>query len=95
MNTDFGNSTSSLVAYILRNTDGRKTSSPPSDWTTLPSNTTNGRQYGAFLGYNLQWDQLVIGFDLAYNRLSSLERVGERFDRAPVVTTSDNTSTTT
>jgi outer membrane immunogenic protein len=87
MNTDFGNSTSSLVAFALRNTTVENEFSP-SDWTTLPSNTTNGRQYGAFLGYNVQWDQLVIGFDLAYNRMSSLgTSANDSISR--MVTTSD------
>jgi outer membrane immunogenic protein len=72
MNTTFGNGTSSLIAYLLRNTTVENEFSP-SSWTTLPSNTTNGRQFGAFLGYNFQWDQLVIGFDGAYNRPSTLE----------------------
>ena len=72
MNADFGNSTSALVAYILRDTK-LESEFQPSNWRTLPSSTTNGRQYGAFLGYNVQWDQLVVGFDLAYNRISSLD----------------------
>jgi opacity protein-like surface antigen len=72
MNTDFGNSSSALVAYSLRNTTVENEFSP-SSWTTLPSSTTNGQQYGAFLGYNWQWDQLVIGADLGYNNLSSLQ----------------------
>src|SRR5665213_730605 len=69
MNTDFGNSTSALVAYSLRNTTAENEFSP-SSWTALPANTTNGRQYGAFIGYNWQWDQLVVGLDVAYNRAS-------------------------
>lgn len=72
MNTDFGNSTSDLVAYSLRNTVVENEFAP-SNWTALPANTTNGRQYGIFLGYNWQWDELVIGFDAAYNRPSSLK----------------------
>lgn len=72
MNANFGNSTSSLIAFILRNTT-LQNEFQPSSWTTLPSTTTGGDQFGAFVGYNFQWDQLVIGFDLAYNRTSSLE----------------------
>ncbi len=72
MNTDFGNSSSSLIAYSLRNTT-LQDEFQPSSWTTLPSNTTNGRQYGAFLGYAVQWDELVLGVDGAYNRPSSFE----------------------
>jgi outer membrane immunogenic protein len=72
MNTDFGNSTGSLVAFSLRNTTVQQ-EFEPSNWTTLPSTTTNGRSFGAFIGYNVQWDQLVAGFDMAYNRPSTLE----------------------
>lgn len=89
MNTDFGNSTSSLVAFILRNTEVEDQFSP-SSWTTLPANTTNGRQYGAFLGYNWQWDQLVAGFDLGYNRTSSLTTSASDTIARQVVTTPDN-----
>jgi outer membrane immunogenic protein len=89
MNTDFGNSTSSLIAFILRNTSVEDQFSP-SNWTTLPSNTTNGRQYGAFLGYNLQWDQLVVGFDVGYNRISSLTSSASDTIARQVVTTPDN-----
>ncbi|HEY1309316.1 MAG TPA: outer membrane beta-barrel protein [Pseudolabrys sp.] len=89
MNADFGNSTSALVAFALRNTEVEDQFSP-SSWTTLPSTTTNGRQYGAFLGYNVQWDQLVIGFDLAYNRTSSLTASASDSISRQVVTTPDN-----
>lgn len=71
MNTDFGNSSSSLVAYSLRNTTVLNELQPQT-WTTLPSNTTNGRQYSIFLGYNIQWSELVLGLDGSYNRPSSL-----------------------
>jgi opacity protein-like surface antigen len=93
MNTDFGNSTSGLIAYSLRNTEVEDQFSP-SNWTTLPSNTTNGRQYGAFLGYNWQWDQLVLGMDAAYNRASSMTAsAGDSIGRQ-VVTTPDNVNNT-
>jgi outer membrane immunogenic protein len=72
MNADFGNSSSGQVAYILRNTT-IENEMHPSDWTTLPSDTTNSSQFGAFIGYNVQWDQLVVGFDLGYNRMASAE----------------------
>jgi outer membrane immunogenic protein len=87
MNVEFASSTSALVAYMLRDTLLEK-EFQPSKWTTLPSSTTNGRQYGAFLGYNVQWDQLVVGFDAAYNRFSSLETSVSDFI-AREVTTSD------
>jgi len=72
IDTDFGNSTGQEVAYILRNTT-LQSEIAPSGWTTLPHNVSNGRTYGAFLGYNMQWDQLVLGVDAAYNRTTSLQ----------------------
>jgi outer membrane immunogenic protein len=87
MQTDFGNSTSALVAYSLRNTTVENEFTP-SSWTTLPSSTTNGKQFGAFLGYNSQWDQIVLGLDIAYNRVSSMQSsASDSISR--IVTTSD------
>ena len=93
MTTDFGNSTSGLIAYSLRNTEVEDQFSP-STWTTLPSNTTNGQQYGAFIGYNWQWDQLVVGMDAAYNSLSSLNASASDSITRQVVTTPDNVNNT-
>ena len=87
MNTDFSNSTSSLVAHILRQST-LETEASPSSWPTLSSNTTNGRQFGAFIGYNVQWDQLVVGFDVGYNRFAKMESsASDSLSRS--VTTSD------
>jgi outer membrane immunogenic protein len=36
-------------------------------------NTANGPVFGGFLGYNFQWDQLVIGFDIGYKYASVLD----------------------
>jgi len=89
INTDFGNSTSQHVAYILRNTTVEN-EMRPSQWTALPSTVSNGRSYGAFLGYSVQYEELVIGFDLAYNRTSAMENsASDGLSR--IVTTSDNT----
>jgi outer membrane immunogenic protein len=71
MSADFGNGTSSEIAYILRNST-LEDEFHPSSWTTLPKTVTNSQQWGAFLGYNWQMDQLVLGADVAYNRPSSL-----------------------
>ena len=71
MSTDFGNAGSSEISYILRNTT-LENEFQPSSWTTLPKTVTDSTQYGGFLGYNWQMEQLVLGVDLAYNRPSSL-----------------------
>jgi opacity protein-like surface antigen len=92
MNTDFGSGASSLIAYSLRNTTVENEITP-SNWTTLPNSTTNSGQYGAFIGYNMQWEQLVIGFQGAYNRLSSLQAIAsDHIDR--IATTSDTYANT-
>jgi outer membrane immunogenic protein len=71
MSTNFGNAGSSQIAYILRNST-LQNEFQPSSWTTLPKTVTNSMQYGGFLGYNWQMEQLVLGVDAAYNRPSSL-----------------------
>jgi opacity protein-like surface antigen len=87
MNTDFGTSTSSQIAFILRNSTLENEASP-SDWTTLPATSTNGPVFGGFIGYNVQWSELVVGFDLAYNHPSIFQTsVGDSINR--IVTTSD------
>lgn len=47
---------------------------------TIPSNTTNGPVFGGFLGYNVQWDQLVVGFDLGYKYPSVLDSIHSAVD---------------
>lgn len=34
--------------------------------------STTGRQFGAFIGYNSQWDGVVLGAEAAYNKASGL-----------------------
>lgn len=87
MNTDFGNATSSLISYSLRNTT-LEAEVHPSDWTTLPSDLTNSNQFGGFIGYNIQWDDLVLGFDIGYNHPSSLDSSASD-SIARIVSTSD------
>jgi opacity protein-like surface antigen len=72
MRTDFANSAGSQVAFILRNTI-QETEFAPSSWTTVAPDTTNGQVYGAFLAYNMQWDRLVVGFDMNYKYAASVD----------------------
>ena len=87
LNTDFGDSTSPLVAFILRNST-LENEAQPSSWTALPRNSTNGPVFGGFVGYNVQWSELVLGADLAYMHPSVLQSsVSDSISRT--VTTSD------
>jgi outer membrane immunogenic protein len=88
MNTDPGNSTSQPIAFILRNTLLEAQFSP-SEWTTLAPGTTNSAVYGAFVGYNMQWDNLVVGFDAGYKHPSKLD-AGAIDSITRRVVTSDN-----
>ena len=72
LTTDFGDSTSSSVAYILRDTTIEAEFSP-SSWTSLPKDVSNSSSWGAFIGYNVQWGQLVMGADIGYTRMTSMD----------------------
>lgn len=65
---DFAGSTSTLIAYILRNTTIEDTLHA-STWTTLPRTSTSGTGYGGFIGYNTQWDDAVLGAEISYNHV--------------------------
>lgn len=87
INTNFGSSTSQGVAYILRNST-LENEAQPSTWTALPNSITNGRQFGGFVGYSMQWDGVIVGFDVGYNRMShSSASASDSLSRS--VTTSD------
>ena len=88
LNSDFGNSAQSQVAFILRNST-LEAEGAPSTWTTLPGKTTNGAVFGAFLGYNWQWSELVLGADLAYQHPSVLQSTADGSVRR-IFDTSDN-----
>lgn len=88
MNTDFGNSTGQSVAYILRNST-LQSEAAPSTWTTLPITNTNSRQYGGFLGYSMMWEDVIIGVDVGYNRMSNAE-ASATDSLSRIVTTSDS-----
>lgn len=65
---DFGSGTQSLIDYILRND---VVGTHVSNWTTLSNTSTSMNSYGAFVGYNMQWEDAVVGFELNYNRVAS------------------------
>jgi opacity protein-like surface antigen len=64
---DFSNSTASMISYILADTELQPI---VSDWKTLPKGSTGSQSFGAFIGYNYQWDDVVLGAELNYNHMS-------------------------
>lgn len=65
--SDFGSATQSMVSYMLANTELQ---SIVSSWTTLPKGSSGGASYGGFIGYNWQWDDVILGAELNYNHMS-------------------------
>ena len=65
--TDFGSSTQSLVAFLLRNTT-IESEQHVSTWTTLSKSDTTAMGYGGFAGYNMQWESAVFGVEANYTR---------------------------
>ena len=77
---DFGNADSSLISYILRDTELQ---SVVPNWTTLPQASTGGQSYGGFAGYNIQWGDVITGLELNYNHLGL--RTGATDSEGPVI----------
>ena len=65
---DFSGATKSLVGSILRESNFNDAAVP--DWNVLGKIDTSGSSIGGFVGYNTQWDDAVVGFELNYNRTS-------------------------
>jgi opacity protein-like surface antigen len=70
--TDFSSATRDFVSFSLRET-ALQNQIQPSNWAVMQSQVAHGRSYGAFLGYNMQWQELVLGGELAYNRASGVD----------------------
>jgi opacity protein-like surface antigen len=68
-NIDLSHGNSDLVGYMLSDsTLGREAG--VSSWTTLPSrNGTTAAGWGAFIGYNFQWDDAVVSVEGTYTRV--------------------------
>src|ERR1700723_76231 len=60
--TDFSGSTSSIIAYVLRETD-LQNSIAPSQWPILGTSTIGAPQFGGFIGYNSQFEEVVFGVE--------------------------------
>lgn len=64
---DFSQATQSLVAFALRET-ALENQQHPSQWPVLGIADNKGSSIGGFVGYNSQWDDVVLGMELNYNR---------------------------
>jgi outer membrane immunogenic protein len=66
---DFTTSTQELIAHSLREL-ALQNEVQPSTWQVLGKADTRGASYGGFVGYNVGWESLIVGFELNYNRTS-------------------------
>src|SRR5271163_950150 len=67
---NFGSAASSDVAFILRNTTIEQ-DQQISKWTVMqPNGHPTSTGYGGFFGYNVQFQDMIIGAELNYNHLS-------------------------
>jgi outer membrane immunogenic protein len=64
---DFANSTQQGVAYALRETLLEQQFAP-SQWPALGSTNTSGTNYGGFVGYSTQWQDLILSLEANVNR---------------------------
>jgi opacity protein-like surface antigen len=66
---DFSRSIVSLTNFIFRNSVLQL---PTSQWSVLHKNHAQATGFGAFVGRNYQWDDLVFGVEANYNYINSL-----------------------
>jgi opacity protein-like surface antigen len=62
---NFGGGVSDIAAFLVRNT---VLESVVSELTTLPKAETSGSSFGAFIGRNFRWDDLILGVEVNYSR---------------------------
>jgi outer membrane immunogenic protein len=67
---DFSHSVLSLTNFMLRNS---VLQAPVGQWALLSKNHTQSTGFGAFVGRNWQWDDLVFGFEANYSYFNSLQ----------------------
>src|ERR1700716_4130483 len=67
--SDFSKSVGGLTKFIFRDSVLQQ---PTSQFGLLPKTTTQGTGFGAFVGRNYQWDDLVFGLEANYSYFNDL-----------------------
>jgi opacity protein-like surface antigen len=66
---DFSRSVVSLTNFIFRNSVLQQ---PTSQWSLLSKNHVQGSSFGAFVGRNYQWDDVIFGIEANYSYMNNL-----------------------
>jgi outer membrane immunogenic protein len=66
---NFGNAAASQIAFLLRNT-AIEQDEQISQWNVLGQRKAQSTSLGAFLGYNVEWEDVILGLEANYNRVS-------------------------
>jgi opacity protein-like surface antigen len=70
-NMNFGQAAGSELSYVLRDT-AIEADQGISGWTVLGSRLPTSTGYGAFVGYNSEWECLVLGAEVNYTHFSGM-----------------------
>ncbi len=63
--TDFSNATQPLLSFSLRQLTLESVDTP-SSWQVLGHGSTHASGFGGFVGYNTQWQDLILGLEANY-----------------------------
>ncbi|MGD0024616.1 MAG: outer membrane beta-barrel protein, partial [Xanthobacteraceae bacterium] len=66
---NFGTAAGSEIAFLLRNT-AIEQDQQISQWTVLGPRSPTSTSLGGFIGYNVEWEDVILGLELNYNRVS-------------------------
>ena len=80
---DFTQATRGMAAKLLRGTT-IENEAKVSEWPALERTDNRGTAYGAFIGYNAQWGDVVLGLEGNYSRINaptstSSDSIGRRY----------------
>ncbi len=81
-NADFSNSTQGPIAYTLRNS-ALEATSDPSQISVLGTASDGAAAYGGFVGYNTQWQDVIVGIEANYSHT----RLSLEASNSPVIRT--------
>lgn len=80
--SDFGQSVVGLTNYIFRDS---VLQGPTSTWSLLKTNTTQGTNFGGFVGRNWQWYDAVLGLEGTYTYFNNLKTSSSGYNALDIV----------